>query len=110
MLKWCSMRACAVVLFSVLGHDTVMAHGNYHLTNDTYGLGNATDGYLLDNVTQPNITGMCAGNTDPAEDVACPAGFAAKRNATGEHRPVRCPSRQCLFSLLCHLSPAACSP
>jgi hypothetical protein len=66
---------------------TAYSHHHYHLTNDTYGLSNATDGYHLGNATQPTITGMCAGNTDPAEDVACPAGFAAKRNTTGDDKP-----------------------
>ena len=53
----------------------------YNLGNGSYGLGNGTV-----------ITGMCTGNTDPTEDVACPSGFVVGHSTVGA----------CVGTQLCH--------
>jgi|EP01047_Picozoa_sp_COSAG01_P060898 hypothetical protein len=40
---------------------------SYELGNRSYDLGNTT-------------TGLCKGNTDPTENVECPAGFVVRQN------------------------------
>jgi hypothetical protein len=49
------------------------------LNNNTYNLNNNTDN--LGNTTA--VKGMCAGNTNPSEDITCPAGYAVKPSVQG---------------------------
>eukprot|EP01049_Picozoa_sp_SAG25_P012514 SAG25_NODE_1706_length_2507_cov_2.964286_1_plen_83_part_00 len=51
-----------------LGNIT-QSNGNhfYNVGNESYHLGNVT-------------TGLCTGNTDPSENVECPAGFMIRQN------------------------------
>eukprot|EP01047_Picozoa_sp_COSAG01_P054717 COSAG01_NODE_6011_length_3902_cov_10.567447_7_plen_177_part_00 len=56
-------------------HRYNLNNNTYNLNNNTYNLNNGTDNLNNGTVT---VTGMCTGNTDPAENVICPGFYSNK--------------------------------
>jgi hypothetical protein len=78
------MRVILFVAVSMRAEVSVTTH--YNLNNHSYNLGSNSSNSGNNSSNPGNTTtvkGMCAGNTNPSEDITCPAGYAVKPSVQG---------------------------
>ena len=78
-------------MYYFIMHVTLLCAGPMAVVNASaaapaYNLGN--NSYNLNNGTT-SVTGMCTGNSNPAENVACPAGYNVLADKKGSLVPRR---------------------